>query len=502
MRRMLLNMPSWRAAILSGILVGLSYHWFPLGFLAYIGFIPIFHSWIKNNTKNNFFSGYIFGVIYNVISNYWIGANSGAESIIVIFSLISAVLYLSIFWGIAGALSSLVKKKPNVYYMLPFLIVSLEWIRSFGPLGFTWGNLALTQTNLMPILQFNDYAGSYIVAFYIITINVLLYYSIFEKGFERKTTVFIILICSIVLIGGWIRIIEYQSYQYDNEIKVAIIQPNIDPNDKWDVASRKNTLNFMDSLHNHAISLSPDIILFPETALPVYLRLNKKIRNNYQMRVNNSNIPILIGTVDRRLDSIGRKLYYNSTMFMQPDKKFEMYDKIHLVPFAEYDLLPNLFHPLGKLNVNLNRGIFVGGDDYKIFIKDELSFSDLICYESTLPRYARRFVKKGAELLMIQANDGWLGKTAGPYQHFEHARLRAIENRVPIIRSGNTGISGVVYPTGEVKKKVPLGEEAVFLEKIPYGDAGSFYSEYGNIFSVICFILFLFIGPILSCVEL
>ena len=120
MRRMLLNMPSWRAAILSGILVGLSYHWFPLGFLAYIGFIPIFHSWIKNNTKNNFFSGYIFGVIYNVISNYWIGANSGAESIIVIFSLISAVLYLSIFWGIAGALSSLVKKKPNVYYMLPF----------------------------------------------------------------------------------------------------------------------------------------------------------------------------------------------------------------------------------------------------------------------------------------------------------------------------------------------------------------------------------------------
>ena len=102
----------------------------------------------------------------------------------------------------------------------------------------------------------------------------------------------------------------------------------------------------MDSLHLKAISLEPDIILFPETALPTYLRINKPIRNRLQTHVNQSNIPILIGTVDRRIDSNSNKLYYNSSIYIRPEQDFIMYDKIHLVPFAEYDLMPSLLHPL------------------------------------------------------------------------------------------------------------------------------------------------------------
>ena len=502
MKKIIFKTPPWISAVLSGILVGLAYHQLHLGFLAYIGFIPILHAWIHHNVRNNFVSGYLFGVIYNSISNYWIGANSGAEFIVVIFSLISAVLYLSIYWGLVGAIIGLIKKKPNIYYSLPFLIVSIEWIRSFGPLGFAWGNLALTQMEYLPILQFIDYVGNYLITIYIVSVNVIIYYHIFEKKINKKYIFYICSIFLIVIVCGSLRIFLYNSKGFTNEIKVAVIQPNLDPNNKWDSGRRETILHFMDSLHVDAINLSPDIILFPETALPVYLRLNKKTRDKFQVRVNNSNIPILIGTVDRRIDSLGRKLYFNSAIYLQPNKEFDMYDKIHLVPFAEYDLLPNLFHPLGKLNVNLHRGVFVGGEEYKIFNINNANFSDLICYESTLPRYARRFVKKGAEFLMIQANDGWLGKTLGPYQHFEHARLRAIENRVPIVRSGNTGISGVIYPTGEVKKKVQLGKKLVFLEKIPIRKSDSFYSEYGEFFPVICLILFLFIGPILSCIEL
>ena len=102
---------------------------------------------------------------------------------------------------------------------------------------------------------------------------------------------------------------------------------------------------------------------------------------------------------------------------------------------------------------------------------------------------------------MIQANDGWLGKSAGPYQHFELARLRAIENRVPIVRSGNTGISGIIMRNGLVKKKVPLGVQSVFKEKITLGDAGSFYTKYGDVFASLCFVILSFVGPILSCIK-
>ena len=100
--------------------------------------------------------------------------------------------------------------------------------------------------------------------------------------------------------------------------------------------------------------------------------------------------------------------------------------------------------------------------NYKVFEWNGILFSDLICYESSLPRYARRFVNQGAELLMIQANDGWLGNSSGPYQHFEHAKLRAIELGIPIVQSANNGISGIILPSGEVLMKSDIDERNVF----------------------------------------
>ena len=188
-------------------------------------------------------------------------------------------------------------------------------------------------------------------------------------------------------------------------------------------------------------------------------------------------------------------------MYLYPNKDYQMYDKIHLVPFAEYDLMPYILHPLGQLNLNIDRGIFMGGDNYVKFNYEKITFSNLICYESSLPRYARRFIKDGANYLMVQANDGWLGKSAGPYQHFELARLRAIANRVPIVRSGNTGISGIIMSNGVVKKKIPLGEQVVFKEKIILGGAGSFYTKYGDVFASLCFVILLFINPVLLCLK-
>jgi len=501
MNRFFVERSAWQLAIISGILIGLSYQPIHLGLLAYIGFVPIFYSWFNHKSKNNFVSGYIFGFIYNLISNYWMATNTGADFIVVLFSLLSAAIYLSIFWAIAGFIVGSVEHHLNRLLMIPFLIVSLEWIRSFGPLGFTWGNLALTQMDILPILQHIEYTGTYIIAFWVIIINVILYYTIFVNNISKEKLRLIFIFAILFIGSGWIKMIIVSKYDSKDELSIAVIQPNLNPNEKWDITSRELTLNIMDSLHRNAIDFDSDLILFPETALPTYLRINNRIRQRLQSLVNQSNIPILIGTVDRRIDYNGRKLYYNSAMYIQPNQDYEMYDKIHLVPFAEYDLMPYLLHPLGELNLNIDRGIFIGGDEYTTFKIKNINFSNLICYESSLPRYARRFVKKGAKILMIQANDGWLGNSAGPYQHFEHARLRAIENRIPVVRAGNTGISGVILASGKVKRKIPLGQQAVFKENIALGKSGTFYTKYGDVFASLCFVIFLFIGPVLSCIK-
>ena len=180
-------------------------------------------------------------------------------------------------------------------------------------------------------------------------------------------------------------------------------------------------------------------------------------------------------------------------MFIIPQKRYELYSKIHLVPFAEYDLLPSFFHPLTKLNINIDRGNFKSGNNYKIFKHKNLEFANLICYESSIPNISRTFVSKGAEFLVIQANDGWLGSSFGPYQHFELARLRAIENRIPVVRCANTGISGIINFDGSIKAKVKLNEKKIIFESLSSIKNGSFYTKFGDIFSIIISIILLIV---------
>ena len=484
---------SWELTMLSGVLIGFAYQPWKLGFLVYVGFIPIILVWMQNDSIKNFKHGYLFGFVYNLISNYWIGCNSGAEFYVVLLSLLFAAGYLAIFWGACGFIIGALNKKKPIYY-LPFLIVTLEWIRSFGPLGFDWGILALTQIEYLPLLQLNSIFGPYFSTFIIISTNLYIYIILNENNINFKKNLILIFSFSVLFIYGSFK--KGNSSEITNSLNIAVIQPNLDPKEKWNQSIRKQNIQIIDSLYSKAISLKPDFILFPETAYPTYLTVDSRLRNQIQKKVNQSNIPILVGTVDRKIDSLGNKLFFNSTIFMKPEKNYDLYSKIHLVPFAEYDLVPEFLHPLMRLNLNIDRGIFVKGEDFKVFEWNGLRFSDLICYESSFARYSREFSKRGAKILMIQANDGWLGNSAGPHQHFSSAILRAIENNLPVVRSGNTGISGVIYPSGIVKNYKKLNTRAVFMEKVPIYSKASFYSQYGDFFAIISFVIFLFLGPV------
>ena len=217
-----------------------------------------------------------------------------------------------------------------------------------------------------------------------------------------------------------------------------------------------------------------------------------------QSRVDSSGIPVLSGTVDRRFGLDGEKEYFNSTMLLLPENKYRMYEKIHLVPFAEYIPFSNRFPLLKKFN--FGQGNFSHGNEFVVYEWDSIRFSSLICYESSIPGICRRFVQKGADILMILTNDGWLGNTTGPYQHYQVAILRAIENRVPVVRSANTGISGVILANGRTVHKGSLDEQAVFKSSISHGNAGSYYSRFGDVFSLVCFVIFIYLGPI-SCLR-
>jgi apolipoprotein N-acyltransferase len=102
---------------------------------------------------------------------------------------------------------------------------------------------------------------------------------------------------------------------------------------------------------------------------------------------------------------------------------------------------------------------------------------------------ARGFIQNGAQFLTIEANDAWLQNSSGVRQHFELARLRAVESRIGIVRSANTGISGIIYPSGKVTEKIQYGEQTVFMGKVPLNQGMTFFTRYGSVFAHMCFIL-------------
>ena len=492
------SLKPWLQAIIAGFITGLSFHPLNIGFFSWFSFIPLFHIFLISNLKQNLINGFVFGLSFNLTAFYWIGSNSGADSLTVLGSLVAATSYLAIFWLIGGFLFSLLpleRRKESGSILFPFLIVSIEWLRSFGPLGFPWANLALSQSKYNFFIQYIDLTGSYGVSFIIISFNVIFYHIIQNNISLKNGLSFITVIIFGISITGWSKI--HNLSNSNKIVNVAIVQPNIDPNIKWQ--NKKRIISFMDSLHLEAVNLNPDLVVFPETALPSYLVRDSRTRNMLQKTVNYHNVPLLTGTIHTSFE-MNKRYYFNSSMFIKPNEKFNLYSKIHLVPFAEYDLFPAFFHPLSKLNINIDRGNFKAGDNYTIFEFNDYLFSNLICYESSMPNVSRKFVEQGAEFLVIQANDGWLKGSYGPDQHFELARLRAIENRVPIIRSANTGISGVINPDGKVQNKIKIDQEKIILERVELSQSGSFYTKFGDIFALFCFLI-TSIFTLYSCKE-
>lgn len=482
----MLKLPMWQLALLSGILVGLSYPPLHLGFLVYIGLIPLIHILLNTKPKQTIKHSFVASITANFISLYWIGMNSGAGFLPVFASLIGAVLYLSLFWIALGfAVSYAENRFRNGLIVLPFAWIVMEYIRSIGSLGFPWISLALTQTEYLPLIQIADVTGTYGVSFWIVLLNVGIYLVLLSSN--KKLYSAITFVIFILMLGyGLLRINTYH-YSGDKNIKIAVTQPNINPDAKWEPDSREENFELMHGLLDSALAKNPDMVLWPESAVPAYLRLSRYRRQPIVEKLSEAGIPLLSGTVDRIYDEDRNKLYFNSSIFIDTSGNTKMYSKINLVPFAEYIPLSGLFPSLKKLN--FGQANFTHGKEHTIFEVDSIKFSNVICYESSIPQLLRKFVKNGAQFLTIESNDGWLGKSSGPYQHFELAKLRAVENRVPIVRCANTGISGVINPLGKVEQKIQLDKKEIIMAEIIPSQRLSFYTRFGEIFAILCILI-------------
>ena len=486
--------------LLVAVLFTLSFPPFQFGFLAPLA-IAIFLIFLQSKgPRDGFRLGYWLGLFWGAMTLFWISESTVTGALITV--LLNSFQYAIIWW-----LYIVFREKNQAFalFSFPFLWVGFEYIRQFSDIRFNWLALAHTQTYYLHFIQFIEYTGYLGLSFLVICLGISFYMVVQYRGIGRWVPLGVALLLVVsVNVFGQFRIHQLHEKKY-NLIKAGLVQPNVDPYLKWDLEFQNEAFRMLMQANHQLADEKPNLIVWPETATPFYLRANPTKLAEIQEFLDSTHIFLLTGTPDYQYgNSFEDYRTYNAAFFMAPGHKgFEYYYKTALVPGSETIPFKTYFPFLRHLDVG--GGDFFPGHEYTVFnfslssaigewstsryvfskpVKmktKKIGLSAVICYESVFPDIVRHFVHEGANILAIITNDGWFGVTSGPYQHAQFAVLRAIENRISILRCANTGISSLIDPTGRIIKKAGLNTRKDLVAYVPVNDEKSFFTRHGDL---------------------
>ena len=477
--------------IVSGASTAFAFPKFNLSFLAWISLIPLLFVIIKFKPAKAFFLGFLAGISYNAVLIYWIPsvpAHYGNLSYGVSFLIyVVFVLFLALYWGIfCLVLSKINQSFPKFVFILsPFLWVALEYILTHLLTGFPWGLLGSSQYQNLPFIQMASLTGVYGLSFVIVFFQSMF---VFSMKYRKRAPFFIALgLLIVVYLGGFLSMKE--SSLDENSFKGAVIQGNVSSDIYWNSITAEE----IESLFRRHLELShkvyqegAQLIIWPEFSVPLCFSCSQDFYQRFKedlfQFVQATGSTLLLGTNEKASSDEGMH-YYNTALCLHPDLSMTQYHKMHLVPFGEYTPYKTIFSFIEKMTHAI--GDITPGKKQTLHEFDSLLFGSPICYEIIFPDLVRKFVKKGAHFLVTITNDGWYGKSSAPYQHFSMAVLRAVENRRFLLRAATTGISGIIDPCGRVLHKSEMMTIAYFTEKISPSKKLSFYTQYGDVLSLL-----------------
>jgi apolipoprotein N-acyltransferase len=210
-------------------------------------------------------------------------------------------------------------------------------------------------------------------------------------------------------------------------------------------------------------------LIWPESAFPFFLqREPEALRQIADLLPPGTVLIVGAARPASAAPTPGMVRAYNSIYVIDHDgATLSVYDKVHLVPFGEYLPFQEFLERLGLMQLTKVKGGYIPGTDRKpIPIPRAPAFLPLICYEIVFPGEAVPSGERPAWLVNL-TNDGWFGQSSGPYQHLQQARVRAIEEGLPLVRAANTGVSAVIDPLGRLVRALPLGTEGVLDAALP-----------------------------------
>jgi apolipoprotein N-acyltransferase len=476
--------------IVSGGCVALAFP--PVDFVpaAFVGLVPFFYV-IRRTRATGFWSafrpGLVAGLAFFTPLLYWLVFLSSREMdnpLVMSGPLLLLVFLQAFYWGLfsAGAIYVRTRLGAPDWIVLPVFWVAAEQLRSLFVLGFTWGALGHAGAAIPSWVQFASVTGVLGVSFWMAASNAL----VLEVAVGRPTRRAAAAASLAAILGAaWIHGSGAVRGEHAGEsIRVAVIQPNISAETKWDARFKQMSFDVLGDLTLEAASQDPDLVIWPETATPSYLLHEPADLETVAGIARRAGVDILTGCPSlREIGDPGEGfLTQNSAVLVTSTGiVIDTYSKMHLVPFGEFVPFESVFPILER--VDFGEADFSPGRERVVFESGEARFSVLICFEAIFPRLVRNFVRDGAELLVNVTNDVWYGRTSMPFQHASMAVMRSIENRRSLARSANSGISLVSDPRGRVLARLGIFERGYLVEDLPVVTDTTFYSRHGDVFA-------------------
>lgn len=441
---------------LSVILVCLSRMPLHMGWLVFVGWIPLLHAMEMKGYKP-WKAAAVFALVYISVLFYWIAEVTPG-------GLVGIVLLYFLYYILAFYLIKLIGEVLPKYRYLGFIsiMLSFEYLQNYGEMRFPWFNNAYSLADYTVLIQLADLGGVILISGLILLLNVLLYRVI--RG-NRK-----LIIPTLLLVLLWLSYGVYclKSLPLDShEADVSVMQPSIPQDVKWDQAFYDFILKRYDELCAKAAADSVKLLIFPEAAIPDYLLHNQVAMQQLQTLCSKYNLEIFTGfphfspAPDTHVNPV---YYYNAAALFKPDGSVSsLYYKNILVPIGERMLWLDYFPFLWKLQFGQANWEF--GKELLWVKSGEFTLSPSICYEiafaglnqqMAIPKDRQSQRYKKSDYLVNITNDAWFGTSYGPWLHATMTKFRAVENRIQIYRSANTGISMIVDPMGRVISKAGL----------------------------------------------
>jgi apolipoprotein N-acyltransferase len=430
--------------------------------------------------------GLLFGLGYFAFAFHWIGfaflVDAEAYLWMMPFAVGGLAGFMACYWAAAALAAHLAPAAlaPRSLRLI-LALATVEWLRGYLFTGFPWAAPGQAADGMGGVLQLASLAGMPGLTLFIFAWGALPYlaWRHWPSGWWSRAAAFgFALTLPAAFFWGEARLAAYPP-TFDETAQVRLVQPNVPQDDKWRGENGGAMLATLLRLSTSGDGGKPQLIIWPEASVPFLLDEEPDALRLIGDALEPGQT-LLAGSIRRIAGDPASEPYYTSILMIDDEGQVAgLYDKWRLVPGGEYLPLEWLLAPLGfRKVVSLPESLSAGRGPQNLRIPQIGLAGLLICYEAIFPH--RLTASERPRLLVNVTNDGWFGRSVGPYQHLAQVRMRAVEQGIPVMRAANTGISAAIDSLGRIRKATQLGEEATLVSGLPPALPPTLYSVYGD----------------------